>query len=105
MIDENGKLYLIEINTNPDLTLCSPLVSRLIPQVLENSFRIAIDPLFPPPINHTSKKPIYNVNFIESNKYSLIYDQSVDYSQTKQYLTRFDHKKVGEIIDSDNEYD
>ena len=58
MIDENGKLYLIEINTNPDLTLCSPLVSRLIPQMIENSFRIAVDPLFPPPFNHSSKKPI-----------------------------------------------
>ena len=31
MIAETGKVYLIEINTNPCLEMSSPLLSRLIP--------------------------------------------------------------------------
>ena len=49
MIDENFKVYLIEANTNPSLEICSPLLARIIPELLDNSFRIAIDPLYQPP--------------------------------------------------------
>ena len=31
MVDQKGKVYLIEINTNPDLTLSCSLLNRLIP--------------------------------------------------------------------------
>lgn len=49
MIDHKLHPWLIEINTNPCLELSSPLLARLIPQMLENAFRyithsfIAID--------------------------------------------------------------
>ena len=46
--DENFKVFLIEANTNPCLEICSPLLARIIPELLDNSFRIAIDPLFQP---------------------------------------------------------
>ena len=39
MIDENFKPYLIEINTNPDITTCSQVCARVIPPMLENAFR------------------------------------------------------------------
>jgi hypothetical protein len=65
MIDENFKVYLIEANTNPSLEICCPLLARIIPELLDNSFRIAIDPLFQPPtileesnlISETNPKP------------------------------------------------
>ncbi len=46
MIDEQFKVYLIEANTNPSLEICSPLLARIVPEILDNSFRIAIDPVF-----------------------------------------------------------
>ena len=49
MIDEDFKLYLIEVNTNPCLELSSTLLARLIPNMLENVYKIAVDPIFPPP--------------------------------------------------------
>ncbi len=49
MLDDNFKAWLIEVNTNPCLELSSPLLARLIPSMVENAFRIAVDPLFPPP--------------------------------------------------------
>lgn len=40
---------MIEANTNPSLEICSPLLARIIPELLDNSFRVAIDPTFQPP--------------------------------------------------------
>lgn len=46
MIDDNFKTYLIEINTNPCFELSSNLLARIIPNMLENALRIAVDPIF-----------------------------------------------------------
>jgi tubulin polyglutamylase TTLL1/tubulin monoglycylase TTLL3/8 len=56
MFDEDFKPYLIEVNTNPCLELSSPLLARLIPNMMENAFRIVADPLFPPPEGFSQKK-------------------------------------------------
>lgn len=48
MIDDKFRIYLIEANTNPCLEISCPLLSRIIPEVLDNTFRIALDPLFQP---------------------------------------------------------
>ena len=53
MLDDDFKVYLIEVNTNPCLELCSPLLKRLIPAMLENSLQIALDPVFPPPEHYS----------------------------------------------------
>ena len=55
MIDSNFKVYLIEINTNPCLEFSCLMLNRLLTNLVENVirlellFRIAIDPIFPPP--------------------------------------------------------
>jgi len=46
MIDDDFKPFLIEINTNPDITVSSPVCRRVIPQMVENALRIGVDPLF-----------------------------------------------------------
>ena len=48
MIDEIFKVYLIEVNTNPSLEICSPLLARIVPELLDNSFRLTIDPIYQP---------------------------------------------------------
>lgn len=48
MIDEDINVYLIEVNTNPCLdTSPCPLLQRLIPQVLDQTFKLAVDPFLP----------------------------------------------------------
>ena len=49
MIDEDMKPWLIEVNTNPCLEMGCPLLHKIIPTVIENTFKLCIDPLFPPP--------------------------------------------------------
>ena len=46
MIDEDFKIYLIEVNTNPCLETSCPLLARIISEMLDTSLRITVDPLF-----------------------------------------------------------
>lgn len=75
MIDENFKVWMIEMNTNPCLELSCPLLGRIIPTMLENAFRIAIDPIFPPPAWPHSKRHTIPDNFLDNNKFELIFDE------------------------------
>ena len=43
MIDEDFKVFLIEVNTNPCLELSSNLLARLIPNMIENFFKYNIN--------------------------------------------------------------
>eukprot|EP00347_Sterkiella_histriomuscorum_P022313 403330922 len=51
MITDDFELKLIEANTNPSIEICCPLLARIIPNLIDSAFKIAIDPLFPPPSN------------------------------------------------------
>ena len=47
MMDDDLKLVLIEVNTNPCLeTESCPLLSRLISQVVDQTFKVTVDPFF-----------------------------------------------------------
>jgi len=46
MIDEDFKIYLIEVNTNPCLETSCPLLARIISEMIDNSLRIAFDPMY-----------------------------------------------------------
>ena len=60
MIDEEFKPWLIEVNTNPCLELCCSHLKRIVPSMLENVFRLCLDPLFPPPEGWpTNRKPFF----------------------------------------------
>jgi hypothetical protein len=39
MVDDDFKLYLIEVNTNPCLEVCCPLLARIIPELIDQCFR------------------------------------------------------------------
>ena len=46
MLDEMFNPYLIEINTNPGLEISSPLISKLVPRMIDDAFRLTIDKVF-----------------------------------------------------------
>ena len=77
MFDDDFKVYLIEVNTNPCLDLGCPLLARLIPNMLENSLRLIVDPLYQPPENFSQKKSVIQ-EICPDNKFELIFDEKVD---------------------------
>jgi tubulin--tyrosine ligase len=75
MIDENFKVYLIEVNTNPCLDTPCPLLTRIISNVLHNTFRIAVDPFFIPTDFNSYKK---NNSGDPEVKFELIFDDKIE---------------------------
>eukprot|EP00828_Plagiopyla_frontata_P038064 TRINITY_DN4994_c0_g1_i3.p1 TRINITY_DN4994_c0_g1~~TRINITY_DN4994_c0_g1_i3.p1 ORF type:complete len:255 (-),score=34.02 TRINITY_DN4994_c0_g1_i3:60-824(-) len=51
ILDENYNLWLLEVNTNPCIETSSTLLSKLIPRMLGDAFKLTIDKHFPPPPN------------------------------------------------------
>ncbi len=96
MIDQNFKAWLIEVNTNPCLELSSPLLARIIPSMIENAFKIAVDPLFPPPKEWPKKKPVPN-DLFENNKFSIIFDSAEEGRSLRQVLKPTNLANVLEI--------
>lgn len=79
MIDNKFKTYLIEINTNPCLETGCPVLDRVIPSMVENAFRVGLDPIFPPPKTFpNSKKHYISENAIYHNSFELVFDELVD---------------------------
>ena len=39
MIDANYNVWLIEVNTNPCLETCCPVLNKIVPKFIENTFR------------------------------------------------------------------
>ena len=76
MIDEEFKVYLIEININPCLGVTSSFSSRFITSLMDNTFRIAIDPVFPPPAEFSAKKGAGEI--LPEIRYELVFDQRVE---------------------------
>jgi hypothetical protein len=86
MIDDSFKVWFIEINTNPCLELSCPLLGRIIPPMVENAFRIAIDPLFPPPTWTYGKRYLVPEGYVETNRFDQIFDEEVDGPELRNQL-------------------
>jgi len=70
---------LIEVNTNPDISISSPFLSKLIPGMIDNAFKIALDPIFPPPFSNYQRKLSFIDDGVENNRFTLIYDSNHDF--------------------------
>ncbi|CDW84262.1 tubulin-tyrosine ligase family [Stylonychia lemnae] len=71
MIDQNFGVYMIEANTNPCIEINNnPVLARIIPNMLDNAFRIAVDPLIPPPDLNFKRGQEY----LQENKFSQVFD-------------------------------
>lgn len=75
MLDNDLQLYLIEVNTNPCLETASCiLLQRLIPQMLDQSLKIAVDPFF----GASEQQYLLNQEFVATEvKYQLVYEETV----------------------------
>lgn len=47
ILDHSGKVWLIEVNTNPCIETSSSLLKMLIPRMLNDAFKLTVDELFP----------------------------------------------------------
>ena len=94
MLDHKLKPWIIEVNTNPCLELSSSYLSYLIPAMVENSFRIALDCNFPPNFGHRSQ-----FDPLPENRYELIFHELVDGVKLKEVLKGWNDSEVSDVGD------
>ncbi|CAD8095262.1 unnamed protein product [Paramecium sonneborni] len=110
MIDQSFKPYLIEINTNPCLETSSPVLQRIIPQMVENAFRMSIDTIIPPPDSSLwppcKKHFLFYDNLLENNKFQLIFDEREDSEELiKLYGATIIHDEIDEMDEEEEEFE
>ena len=47
MLDADGHLWIIEVNTNPSIELASQWLKSIIPRMLDDAFKLTLDRIFP----------------------------------------------------------
>ena len=67
ILDNDFKLWILEINNNPGLGISSPLIEKLIPRMLDDAFRLTIDKIF----NTRYSEECINENGNYKSKYKL----------------------------------
>lgn len=77
MLDDDFKVYIIEVNTNPCLATPCPLLTRIISSVVDQTFRLAVDPIFDNGQAGKKSPELQKLN------YELVYDSKID-SQTEE---------------------
>jgi len=97
MLDSDFRLYLIEVNTNPCLEMTCPLLARIIPEVLDNTFRVVLDPIFPQPESYISRKTQQVPSEV---KYTLVFDEEIDGPELLKLRT--ERGRGGLASDNDN---
>ena len=61
MFDAELNPFLIEVNTNPGLEISSPLISALVPRMIDDSLRLTVDEIFVPKFDWDD--PVYHSPF------------------------------------------
>ena len=46
ILDNDFKLWILEINNNPGLSISSPVIEKLVPRMMDDAFRLTIDKVF-----------------------------------------------------------
>lgn len=99
MIDENFKPWLIEINTNPCLELSCPLLGRIIPLMVEQSLRLSLDVIFPPPCHYSNTtKHLAPDMSLEYLRYELIFDSLADGEEVRNLYRNVKLSKLSKFL-------
>eukprot|EP00826_Nyctotherus_ovalis_P037751 TRINITY_DN3470_c0_g3_i2.p1 TRINITY_DN3470_c0_g3~~TRINITY_DN3470_c0_g3_i2.p1 ORF type:complete len:649 (+),score=156.29 TRINITY_DN3470_c0_g3_i2:73-2019(+) len=99
MIDSDFHIYLIEANINPCLEIMSSVTARIVPAMLDNTLRIAVDPLFQAPIDLSLTRKTTG-EILPEIKHELVYDSKIDGAELERFNN--DRSAIIELDDEDN---
>lgn len=65
LIDEDMRVWLIEVNTNPYLGMPNKYISELIPKMLDDMAKIVVDPIYEPKFTTDNKQNDFEILYRE----------------------------------------
>jgi tubulin monoglycylase TTLL3/8 len=99
MLNDLFKPYLIEVNSNPSLEPSNNYLTKLFTHMLDNTFRIGIDPLFPPNEGWSLKKGSIGIDVCPENRFDLIFDEEIDGPNLSKKFKNMSKKEKEEVED------
>jgi len=75
LIDEDFRVWLIEVNTNPYLGIPNDYIKVLLPNMLDDLFKLVLDPVFQPEKADSA---------LTGNKFELLYSQSAGVNKRRK---------------------
>ena len=82
LIDEDFRVWLIEVNTNPYIGIPNEFIRGVLPNMLDDMLRITVDPVYPPRDLPEPERP---------NLFDLIYSESPENSVNTRRPISMDH--------------
>jgi hypothetical protein len=82
LIDEDFRLWLIEVNTNPYFGIANEYIAELLPKMVDDMFKLTVDLVCPPRVVEQrengfellyNEDPVNPVNKRRSFSYDLVY--------------------------------
>ena len=64
LVDEDGKVWLIEVNSDPYLGTPNEWTKKIVPEMLDEMFQIVLDPYYPPNKDYLKTSEIKNFELI-----------------------------------------
>lgn len=55
LIDEDFRIWLVEVNTNPYFGVPNTFIANLLPKMMDDLLDIVVDPYYPPDLKPESK--------------------------------------------------
>lgn len=92
IVDTNFNVYLLEVNTNPGIEDSSPLISMLIPRMVDDMFRLTLDLIFPPKNKKTNND--CDVNKESSGSISCSVDATKNNSNEENNNNLYNNKNI-----------
>jgi hypothetical protein len=65
LVDEDFRVWLLEVNTNPYLGIPNDFIADLLPKMIDDMLKIVVDPLFPPDVSSEGRENRFELLYCE----------------------------------------
>jgi len=67
LIDEDFRVWLIEVNTNPYFGVPNEYIADLLPKMIDDMTKLVVDPMFPPKEVDSERENLFELLYSESH--------------------------------------
>jgi hypothetical protein len=66
LIDEDFRVWLIEVNTNPYFGVANEYIADLLPKMIDDFTKLVVDPIYPPKFVDSERENLFELLYSET---------------------------------------